>query len=757
MLLISFSSLKAQNNVSSAGGDAIGASGSSSFTIGQVFYDYKSDIGGSMSEGLQQSFVPFVTNNTSGQALDFDGNNDRITIPYNASLNFTTELSIEAWIFPQATSYSRIVTKYSGGGNNPGEFVFDTYDGSVPTYLANGKGLRFAFTGVNGGGVTSPNVLTLNTWNHVVGTFNNGVVKIYVNGIEVNSGSTGFTSIPATFLDFTIGEDNTIGQAEFFNGKMDEISIWNKALSETEVVNNLNTCNFTGLEANLAAHYNFNQGIADSNNSGVTTLVDYSPNNNDGTLVGFALNGTSSNWVLSGRICENNITYYQDFDEDGFGNPTVTIVASEQPTGYVLDNTDCDDTEETIYPGAPEICYDGILQNCNGTLTDGCPPVLVNMISAYCGVTLPYILSTVTAENPNLPVGTSETGYRFEITNLTTSEVRELDRPIRNFKLTMTDIYEYNTTYQVRVAIRVNAEWQPYGAVCMMNTPSIPTTQIVGGQCGTTLPLLFSSVNCNTVNSASQYRFRVVNAANTSEVQTIEGTNRFRLTDLTLFPVQYNTTYNVSVQVRVVIDGAEVWSNYGSVCTITTPSFPTTQVTLSQCELMATSYTQSVSLDIFSGTSIYRIRLTNLAYTQTIDRTSPNFSLSMFTGLQPATTYTVAISIQLNGVFGPYGKNCSITTPGALTRPVRANDTKEFNVIAFPNPFTNSFALDVKTSSATDVNVSVYDMTGRLLEVRTAKAEDLIDFNLGSQFPTGIYNIVVTQESQVKTVRVIKR
>ena len=461
--------------------------------------------------------------------------------------------------------------------------------------------------------------------------------------------------------------------------------------------------------------------------------------------------------------------FFTDVDGDGYSTTPLTTsiicYGAMTPAGQSLavnTEVDCNDNVASIYPGAPEVCFDGILQNCNGTLADGCAPVLVNMISSYCGATLPFILSTVTAENPNLPSGTTETGYRFEIKNLTTSEVRILDRPIRNFKLTMTDIYEYSTTYEVRVAIRVNSEWQPYGATCLMSTPSIPTTQVVGGQCGATLPLIFSTVTCNTVNSANQYRFRVVNAANIAEVQTIDRpVNNLKLTQLTTYPVQYNTTYNVSVQVRVVIDGAEIWSNYGSVCPITTPTFPTTQVQLSQCELMATSNTQQISLDIFSGTSVYRVSLTNagLAYMQTIDRTSPNFTLSMFTGLQAATTYTVAVSIKLNGVWGPYGKPCSVTTPGALTRPVRTidNSTKEFSVIAFPNPFATTFALDVKTSSATDVNVSVYDMTGRLLEVRTAKAEDLLDFNLGDRYPSGVYNIVVNQGLEVKTIRVIKK
>lgn len=61
--------------------------------------------------------------------------------------------------------------------------------------------------------------------------------------------------------------------------------------------------------------------------------------------------------------------FYQDFDEDGYGNSEDSTLACDIPIGYVTNNTDCDDSNELIFPSAIDIC-NSIDDNCNGFLDE---------------------------------------------------------------------------------------------------------------------------------------------------------------------------------------------------------------------------------------------------------------------------------------------------------------------------------------------------------------------------------------------------
>jgi hypothetical protein len=116
-------------------------------------------------------------------------------------------------------------------------------------------------------------------WHYVVGTYDGANVKIYVDGVL--DGILAATEVPLTStLPLKIGED---GGSFRWNGSLDEISIWNTALSQSQITNLIGQ-QLAGNETNLAAYYNFDGINKSGQNINVPNLC---------STTGAALNGTT--------------------------------------------------------------------------------------------------------------------------------------------------------------------------------------------------------------------------------------------------------------------------------------------------------------------------------------------------------------------------------------------------------------------------------------------------------------------------------
>jgi hypothetical protein len=111
-----------------------------------------------------------------------------------------------------------------------------------------------------------------------------------------------------------------------------------------------------GLElcTNPGAGYSTNQNDCDDN--------DFNVNPNSPEICDGADNNCNSQ-VDEGLTF---INYYVDADNDGFGTGNAQSLCEDPGVGYSLNNTDCNDAMNTVYPGATEIADDGIDQNCDG-------------------------------------------------------------------------------------------------------------------------------------------------------------------------------------------------------------------------------------------------------------------------------------------------------------------------------------------------------------------------------------------------------
>jgi len=124
------------------------------------------------------------------------------------------------------------------------------------------------------------------------------------------------------------------------------------------------------------------------------------------------------------------------------------------------------------------------------------------------------------------------------------------------------------------------------------------------------------------------------------------------------------------------------------------------------------------------------------------------------------TTYAVSVAAQFNGAWGTiaYGTGCNVTTPGTAdnSRQATSIETTDFSAIAYPNPSNSAFNLQVKGANNENVSLLVFDMTGRQIESKAVIANDIEKITLGQNYSAGIYNVVVSQGMNSKTVRLVK-
>lgn len=164
-----------------------------------------------------------------GKALVFDGRSSIVTVKDSITLDLTAAMTLEAWVYPTKTSlgWATIIAK-----EQPGGIVYDLYGGSS-------SGLPFSGVYISGEKIlngTSP--LPANTWTHLASTYDGKVHRLYVNGVQVASrAQTG--KILASTGALRIGGNGLWG--EYFTGRIDELRIYNRALTASEIASDMQT------------------------------------------------------------------------------------------------------------------------------------------------------------------------------------------------------------------------------------------------------------------------------------------------------------------------------------------------------------------------------------------------------------------------------------------------------------------------------------------------------------------------------------
>ncbi|MBM1105637.1 DUF4038 domain-containing protein [Aurantibacter crassamenti] len=286
-----------------------------------------SDMSGEDNDGTLVNGVNFTNDSTNGQigdALSFDGFNDHITLP-NIDDGMQTGFSVSAWINPSNTNGYQGIT----GTNSSQGFM---------TFVHNGK-LGFALKTNTGRKLMSHGTIVASQWQHIAVTYDGNTMSWFVNGLPV-----GTLNHTGTLLDQNTGYIGYSGYAqEYFNGKLDDVRIFESALSNNQI-NDIYSESLTPLPDSVG-YWPF-----DEQNG--TTANDISGEGNDGLLInGFNFNNNSANGQIAGALTFDGLDdqiNLPDIDNDlneGFSlsawiNPTNTngyhaIAGTDTSSGFM--------------------------------------------------------------------------------------------------------------------------------------------------------------------------------------------------------------------------------------------------------------------------------------------------------------------------------------------------------------------------------------------------------------------------------------
>lgn len=248
-----------------------------------AYYNCNATSGTSLTDNSTNSNTGTLTNMTDSDwttspaffgpknCLHFDGVNDNVWCPsFSPTL---TSGTIEFWMNPDGLPNDNARLISNGPNYGTGDEI----------YLISGNG-RIATAGsfVTGDDLASVDPIPSGVWTHVAITADGSGSKLYLNGVLDDTGGAAAFS----FSSFRMGGQYT-AYWETFDGKMDEVRVWNDIRTESEIRESMNK-SLTGNETGLVAYYNFD------NTSG-SVLQNFPLIANDGALGGM----DNSDWVAS--------------------------------------------------------------------------------------------------------------------------------------------------------------------------------------------------------------------------------------------------------------------------------------------------------------------------------------------------------------------------------------------------------------------------------------------------------------------------
>ena len=276
-----------------------------------------------------------------------------------------------------------------------------------------------------------------------------------------------------------------------------------------------------------------------------------------------ALTATSGDCNDNDAVLNPTTVWYRDADNDAYSNGS-TITQCAQPVDHKLATAltalsgDCNDAVSTTNPGAPEICGNGIDDNCNGQTDEKC----TKLTTSYCGTTVALgdIISCVSVSGA--------TNYEYRFVNSAAGYSQSFQRG--NGQNTARPNYisglPVPATYQVSVRAFVGGRWGEYGDACALSIST--ATQLTPASCGATIATINDFVYIYTVTGATNYEYRFVHTASGFNQTYQRGSLSASMKPSSVLGLVGGRTYTVTV--RAFVNGS--WGSFSTPCSLTITS-----------------------------------------------------------------------------------------------------------------------------------------------------------------------------------------
>jgi fibronectin type 3 domain-containing protein len=283
------------------------------------------------------SNATWTTSGKYGNALVFNGSTALVTIADSASLHLSTGMTLEAWVNPTAVNALWRDVMYKGND----AYYLEATSTNVGAPAAGGT------VGGNDGVAYGSTALPINTWTHLAATYDGTTVRLYVNGTQVGSlaqsGTIAISGIPVT-----IGGDATYGQ--YFQGMIDEVRIYNTALSPAQIQSDMTTPLSGSFPAVSLTPTNVNFGLQNNGTTSAPMPISVTNKGNVAlaitsvTITGpqsgdFAQTNNCGSPVAAGSSCTINVTFTPITGGSRAATATITDNAPGSPHTVPLAGT----------------------------------------------------------------------------------------------------------------------------------------------------------------------------------------------------------------------------------------------------------------------------------------------------------------------------------------------------------------------------------------------------------------------------------